>query len=523
VGGGNALIPAPGGGCRESAPPISAARRLTRDQYASTVRDLVGDMKNVAAAQLPDDAPADEAFADPGALIVSPDWAANAMNAAEAAARIAVANLPALLPCDPASGESCARQFITSFGKRAFRRPVTPAEMDGLLKIHALGASSGFSHGVELVVRAMLQAPSFLYRLELGQQMGSSPGLVQLTPHEVASRLSYLFWGTAPDETLMAEADAGKLATGDQIGAQARRLLADPRARATIAGFHGRWLGIDGLAQAAKDPQRYPQFDDRLTASMRTELQMFLDDLLKSDGRMESLFTAHFTYVDASLAPLYEVPAPAAGSFARVELDPTRRAGILTNAGLLSAHTFADESEPIHRGKFIRERLLCMTPPDPPAGLMVMPPTPAPGVSTRQRLIEHSAIPSCQSCHQLMDPIGFAFEAYDGIGRFRTRDGNGRPVDDNAQLMMTMDIDGPVKGPIELAQKLAGSRQVQACLTTTAVQYAQSRETGSDACLQSKLISAFDAARHDVRELFVAIARSDGFRYRQAIAGEVLP
>jgi hypothetical protein len=445
------------------------------------------------------------------------------MNAAEAAAKIAVAKLATLLPCDPAGGDACAQQFIASFGKRAFRRPLLPAEADGLMKVFALGAGQGgFPHGIELVVRTMLQTPSFLYRLELGQKAGSNGSVVRLTPYEVASRLSYLFWGTMPDAPLMTAADADKLSTADEIAAQARRLLGDPRARATLTDFHNQWLGIDGLDEVAKDPMRYPQFDDKLMASMRTELSLFVDDVLRGDGRMESLFTARFTYVDAALAALYQVPPPASG-FARVDLDPTRRAGILTNVGLLSAHTFADESEPIHRGKFVRERLLCTTPPDPPANLMVMPPVPAPGVSTRERLAQHSAVPACQGCHQLMDPIGFGFEGYDAIGRFRTTDSNGRPVDDSGVLGMTKDIDGPFKGPIELGQKLAGSAQVRDCVVATALEYAQGRDAGADACLTSKLTMAFDAAKHDVRELFVAITRTDGFRYRRAIGGEVLP
>jgi hypothetical protein len=522
--GGSALLPSTGGGCQELAPPVTAARRLTRVQYANTLRDLVGDGKGMAAAQLPADDAGDDAFADPRTLIVSPDWAASAMNGAEAAAKVAVGNLATLLPCEPAGNEQlCARQFVSAFGKRAFRRPLDPAEVDGLMKVYALGAASGFAHGFELVVRTILQAPSFLYRLELGQRSGSSGSAVRLTPYEVASRLSYLFWGTMPDAALMAAADGGKLGTPDEVVAQARRMLADPRAHATLADFHGRWLGIEGLDVVSKDPMRYPQFDEQLVASMRTELALFVDDLLSNgDGRLESLFSAHHTFVDARLAPLYKVPAPAAGQFARVDLDPAQRAGILTSAGLISAHTFADESEPIHRGKFVRERLLCTTPPDPPPDLMVMPPSPTPGVSTRQRLVEHAATPSCQACHQLMDPIGFGFEAYDGLGRFRTADSNGQPIDDQGMLAMT-DSDGPFKGAIELGRKLAGSAQVRACLITTALQFARGPGADGDRCLQQKLTAAFDGAKHDIRELFIAIARSEGFGYRRAIDGEVLP
>jgi hypothetical protein len=277
------------------------------------------------------------------------------------------------------------------------------------------------------------------------------------------------------------------------------------------------------LDEVAKDPDKYPQFGDELAGSMRAGLKMFFDDVLwKGDGRLEALFSARFTYVDSRLAPLYGVPAPAAGVMARVDLDPAQRAGILTDAGLITAHTFADESEPVHRGKFVRERLLCTPLPDPPADLMVMPPMPRPGVSIRERFTEHAAVPACQSCHQMIDPIGFGFEAYDGLGRFRTSEG-GKPIADRGTLDMTQDANGPFKGAIELGQKLAASAQVRQCFADTAIQFAHGPDAGGDACVAQKLTTAFDGARHDIRELIVAITRTDGFRYRRPIAGEVLP
>jgi hypothetical protein len=522
-GGGNSAIPG-GSGCQESAPVVTAIRRLTHDEYASTVRDLLGDAQRMVTVPLPKDDAGDEVATDPRTLIVSPTWAENAMDAAEAAAKMAVANLGALLPCSSAGNEACARQFAQSLGKRAYRRPLAPAEVDGLMKLYAVGAQGGgFPHGIEVMVRGILQSPSFLYRIELGQHEGSSAGALRLTPHEVAARLSYLLWGTMPDGALTAAADDGKLSTGDEVAAQARRLLADPRAHDRLAEFHGRWLGIDGLDEVAKDPEKYPQWNEKLAASMRQELALFVGDVLwKGDGRLESLFSARFTYVDAALAPLYGVPAPAGGAMTRVELDPAQRAGILTNSGIIAAHTFADESEPIHRGKFVRERLLCTTPPDPPPDLMVMPPMPKPGLSIRERLAEHSSMPACHACHELMDPIGLGFEAYDGLGRFRTSEG-GKPVDDRGVLSMTTDIDGPFKGAIELGQKLSGSAQVRQCVIDTALQYAHGPDLTGDACLQKKLSSAFDGAKHDLRELIIAITGTDGFRYRRPIDGEVLP
>jgi hypothetical protein len=516
-----------GGGCKEDAPVVTAARRLTRDQYVNTVRDLLGDPGAAVGGQLPKDDVNDDVFADPRALIVSPDWASNAMDAAEAAAKGAMAKLGSLVPCDPANGDqACVDKFINNFGKRAFRRPLESDEVTALNKVYGVGAQNGgFSHGIEVVIRALLQSPSFLYRLELGQKAGSAGSTIRLNQYEVASRLSYLMWNTMPDQTLMEAADTGKLGSGDEIVAHARRMLNDPRAHQTLGDFHGRWLGIEGLAGMAKDPTKYPQYTDKMMASMKTEFDMYIDEVLfKGGGHLESLFDSKFTFVDAALAPLYGVTAPATG-FGRVDLNPAQRSGILTNVGVIAAHTFADESEAIHRGKFVRESLLCVVPPDPPADLMVEPPMPKPGVSIRERLNEHSANPSCKACHVMMDPIGFGFEAYDSVGRFRTTDPSGKPVDDSGVLDMVSDFKTPVafKGPIELGQKLAGSQQVRTCLVNTVLKFAQGPDASADACVREKLSTAFEASQHDIRELFIAIAKTDGFRFRRAIAGEVLP
>jgi hypothetical protein len=523
-GGGGEGLPVTGE-CAEDVPLVTAARRLTRTQYANILRDLHLDTTGDAAGQLPIDDAGDEVAPDPRTMIVTSDWAASAMNAAEMAAKDAVANLSTLLPCDPASGEqACAQSFISTFGQRAYRRPLESTEVEGLMKVYDMGATGGgFAHGIEVALRAMLQAPSFLYVLELGQPEGSSATTIRLSPYEVASRLSFLLWNTVPDEKLFAAAADNKLSTREEITGQARRLLADNKAQEPLAAFHGKWLGIDGLASVNKDQEKYPSFDDKLVTSMRTELDLYVKDVLfKGDGRLESLFDSHFTYVDALLAPLYGVDPPS-GGFARVDLDPTERAGILTNVGIIASHTIADSSEAIHRGKFVRERLLCSPLEDPPPTLMVTPPEPKQGVSTRERLKEHSANPACQGCHKMMEPIGFGFEAYDGLGKFRATDPNdGKPVDDNGRLDLT-DVDGPFKGPVELGKKLAQSAQVRQCVASTLVRYSRGPEADNDTCVRQKLVTAFDRGNHDIKELLIAIAQTDGFSFRRAIEGEQLP
>jgi hypothetical protein len=519
------------GACRESAPQVSAARRLTRDEYSNTIRDLLGDDRGLGG-RLPSDDGNDGLFVEPGTLIVTPVWAGNAMTTAEEIAKTAVAKLGTsgnLLPCPASEGETCARSFIDSFGKRAFRRPVAPAEADGLLEVWKAGANAagGFNHGIELVLQAILQSPSFLYRLELGQQekgSGSDSGTIKLTPYEVASRLSYGLWGTMPDETLMKAADAGQLNSADAIGAQAERMVGDPRARATMVEFVGHWFGVTGLDDVMKDPTQYPEFTEKMLGAMKTGVASFVDQLLAGgpgNAKFETLLTAPWAMVDATTAPLYGVTAPAGDKAAKIDLPGGHRFGLLTNVGILTAHTFADSSAPIHRGKFVRERLLCTDPPNPPADLMVEPPTPQAGVSTRVRLGQHTGNPACSGCHEFMDPLGFAFGHFDGLGRWRDQD-QGQAIDDSGKMAFS-DVDGDFTGIDGLAAKLSSSSKVKECVAGTFLRFTSGTESVIDECAQKKLQTAFAESNGDLLQLVVAITRTDAFRYRRTSPGEVSP
>jgi hypothetical protein len=225
--------------------------------------------------------------------------------------------------------------------------------------------------------------------------------------------------------------------------------------------------------------------------------------------------------VDARLARLYGVPAPAGAGLRKVQLDGTQRAGLLTTVGLLTAHTISDTSAPIIRGKFIRERLLCAELAEPPPGLDVMAPAPKPGATTRELLEQHAVDPSCTACHLLMDPIGFGYSNFDGIGRWRTME-EGKPIDSRGSLSAT-DVDGEFRGPIQLGEKLAQSQQVRECVMTTMLTYVQGPGASGDACLTTRLRKSFDGAGHDLRALILAIAQSDGFQYRRQLPGEVTP
>jgi hypothetical protein len=516
-------LPGQNSPCQEAAPPVQAARRMTRDQYLATVRDLLGDSRDLGD-RLPADDRGEAVFAPPDTLTVTPAWADKLLTTAEELASKAVTSLPALLPCNPAgSEEACAGQFIAAFGKKAFRRPLERDEVARLTAVYRMGAAGGgFSAGIELVISTLLQSPSFIYRVELGQKTGSVSGAVKLTPHEVASRLSYFIWGTMPDGPLFEAADSGELGTREGIAAQVERLMKDPRARSTLVTFNQRLFGTDIIDDVSKDPEIYPQFDDQLRASMKAEFRAFVEEaLFAGDGRLETLLTSRTTFVDAALAPLYGVTLPAGTGLRKVQLDGSQRAGLLTSVGLLAAHTISDTSAPIIRGKFIRERLLCAELAEPPPGLEVLAPAPKPGATTRQLLEEHAVNPSCSACHQLMDPIGFGYGNFDGIGRWRAME-EGKPVDSSGRLDVT-DVDGDFRGPIELAERLARSQQVRECVMTTMLTFVQGPGAGADACLTTRLRKSFESSGHDLRALILAIAQSDGFQYRRQLPGEVTP
>ncbi len=522
VGGMGGRVDEPTGSCNEAAPGNSPLRRLTRDEYNATIRVLLNDRRDVGNT-LPDDDHGEDLYQAASSLIVSPVWAEQAWRAADdlSVSAASPASLTPLLPCKVATDgeEPCAIKFIQTFGKRAFRRPLATDEVGRLLNIYKIARTdTTFEHGIQLVIRAILVSPHFLYRVEVG---APDKSVVRLSQYEIASRLSYFLWGSMPDATLFTAADMGQLGTAAQIGAQAKRMLGDGRAKALLVTYHQRWAGYELLDEVDKDLRKYPTFT-RLLQPMKNESRYFLDDVLwKRDGRLETLLTLPVAWVNTSLAPHYGVTPPTDEAFHSAPLDPVKRSGFLTTAGFLSAHTSADTSAAIHRGKFVRERLLCTTPPDPPPDLMVVPPVPKAGVTNRDRLRMHSEVAACRGCHTLMDPIGFGFEHYDAIGRWRDTDA-AKAVDASGVLTGS-DVDGTFSGVPDLARKLSASDQVRECVVRNLVGYAQGPEAAGDACTLRKVKQAFAASNYDIRTILTAITQTDAFQLRRPLPGEVSP
>lgn len=482
-------------------------RLLNRFEYNNTIRALFGDTTDPADAFPP--AATQSGFSNNAAQATSPLLVNAYHEAASTLAAKAVASLATLLPCDPgAIGEdACAARFITTFSSRAFRRPLTPSEVDALGNVYRAARDDGddLAGGIAMVIYAVLNAPSFLYVTELGDDGAGSGAAAALTPYETASALSYLAVGGPPDEALMLAAAADALRTPEQREAQLRRLLERPEAMSQARRFFSEWLEI---RPSTKDAVAYPEHE-ALSPSLLAETQAFIDDVVfRSDGTLRSLLLADYTFVDAPLARFYGLEA---GGFERVSLAESPRRGILMHASFLSAHGNNATSSPIKRGTFVRRKLLCQALPPPPPNVNVTTPDVGPSSTTRQTFDAHVANPSCSSCHTLIDPIGNGFEAFDGEGRFRTTE-NGQPIDARGEVTSAQDADGTFANATELVSLLAGSNIVSRCYTRQLLRF--SSATTSDDVERAFLAETEVAPTDRYQDLLVAYVRSPIFAAR---------
>ncbi len=502
------------------APTAAPLRRLTSAEYNATVLDLLGDATNPADS-FPPEGVVHGFRNNVTTQAVTFDLADDTFKAAEQLATRALAKLDTLVPCNVAqlTEEGCAKAFIDTFGQRAYRRPLSDPEKASYLVTYQKGRVDGGDHknGIRLAMTRFLASPYFLYRPEWGQA-GSGPkaGIVALSPWETATRLSYLLWGSMPDPVLFAAAAADELKTDAQIDAQVERLLADARAKKAVRQFYEGWLLLDKLAKSSKDEKEYPGFG-KLVPAMTEEITRFMDDVLWS-GTIAQVFTADHTYLNRDLATFLSIDGAATmgTGFDRVTLDPQgamgpgRRAGILSMPGLLSAQAKPNETSPILRGKFVAEQMLCAEVPLPPANIPPVEAADTSQLTTRQRFEKH-AESECASCHQVMDPLGFAFEHFDAAGRFRATEKD-QPIDSTGALEGT-DVDGLFADGVELSQRLAGSAMVRSCVARQWTRFALGREAeDGDARTLAQLSCGFRGNEARFVDLLAAFTHSDAFR-----------
>ena len=424
------------------APARVQLRRLTQAQYLGTLQDLLGSVAT------PDGLEPDlvvDLYASVGAsqATMSQLGAEQFETAATDAASEAFATRASeIVGCDP-SAPDCIESFVRDFGQRAFRRPLDEDEVDRYV---ALSSSLASVHGdpmagPEGVVAAMLASPSFLYIVEMGEPDPDNDERWRFTSLEMASRISYAVWGSAPDDELLQAGLDGELVDPKAIRQQARRLVGDARTRLGIGRFLSEWLGIDVVTGLTKDAEVYPEANPELFASMQGELTRLVDAVAFDPERsMLELLDTRKTFVDARLATLYGVTAPTdvdGAGFGEVTLPAgDGRRGVLGTAGFLATQARRTRTSPTLRGLFVQQRLLCNNlPPPPPDVPMDIPDGGETADQTlREMLEEHRTNPACASCHALMDPIGIALENYDAIGSFRTEDNGGHAIDASVEL-----------------------------------------------------------------------------------------
>ena len=491
-------------------------RRLTHWEFDNTIRELLGDDARHGEG-FPTETSAHSFNNQAANLGVTPLLAEEYLRATEAIAANAVADLTALLPCEPGGGEdNCAAAFIDDFGPRAFRRPLTEQQRDDLLAFYdANKADHGFDAAIELLIQRFLQSPYFLYRVELGMAEPDDTGAIPLDDYEIASRLSYLLWGSMPDDELFAAAEAGDLQNPDGIAAQAERMLGDPRARAAVASFHRQWLQLDTVDTMNKDASVIDDLDDELRTSLKEGTVAFLEDVVfDGAGDLGTALTAEYTFANDTLAPLYGVPAPGSSTPVRVDLPEGERAGLLTEASVLALTAKPNQTSPVIRGAFIQARLRCEILPEPPPDVDATPPEVDENATTRERYAQHTADPTCAACHQIIDPLGFGLEHYDAMGRWRD-DENGLPIDASGTIVDADNGDSDFDGALELAQILSGEQAVRECFVDQWFTFAHGRapEEG-DTCSVDSLRTTFEESGDDIPTLLIELTRTPSFRYR---------
>lgn len=341
--------------------------------------------------------------------------------------------------CMPAPGQfdrDCARRIISTFTRRAWRRPVSATEIDRLMRLAELAKAEGdtFEQAIQFALKATLVSPNFLFRIERDPKPNDPNVLHPVNDYELASRLSYFLWSSMPDDELFTLAGASRLSKPDVLAAQVKRMLGDPKAGALVENFGGQWLELRNLSQSSPDPKKFPGFDDDLREAMRRETQLFLGALVREDRSILDLIDGRFTFLNERLAQHYGLPAITGRKFRRVELDGTQRSGVLTQAAALTISSHPNRTSPVLRGLWILQNFLAAPPPAPPADV---PPLKDEEVgvtmSLRQQLERHRADPNCAVCHVKMDALGFGLENYDPTGAWRTHDGK-FPVDAVGEL-----------------------------------------------------------------------------------------
>ncbi len=504
-------------------PAAAPVRRLTRAEYNASVASLLLDTTS-PGTNLPPELIGNLFSNDSEQQPVSADLVSsyNTVAADIATRATQAATLAMLLPCaasanTAATQDACAQTFMQGFVSKAYRRPLAADEAAGLLSLEkAVTAQATFGSGLAAIIEAVLQSPDFLYRIELGVPDPTDPSKRRPSGDEMATRLSFLFWGVGPDDALRSAAASGELLTSDGVLKSAQRLLDDPRSHGVVKYFFDSLFPLTTLTDLARDPTMYPKFSPQIGAYMRQETETFLEhEVFVGKGTWPSILTADYTFLNEPLANYYGVSGVTGNTFQQVPLDTTKRLGLLTQGAVMTGSTVTNSTNPVLRGSFIVNKLMCMNiglPSDPAILAQVKVPENVTGTTARERFTAHSQQAVCRGCHSLMDPVGFAFENYDAVGQYRTQEG-GETIDASGKIP---GADGTVVGGIGIAQQLAQSEIAQRCFAQHWLEYGYGRtlhQSPEEACLQEQVSNAFKASGYNVKELLIDLTQTRAFLY----------
>ncbi len=407
-----------------------------------------------------------------------------------------------------------AKKNVRPFLARAFRRPVTEPEVERIAKCALLARENGdgFEKGMQLAIQATLVSPNFLFRVEADPQPLSPKAERNLNPYELANRLSYFLWSSMPDEELTRLAANRTIQKPEVLRAQVARMLKDPKTKALGENFAGQWLMLRSLKDRQPNTTQFPEFNDTLRAAMKTETEMFFNDIVRNDRSILDFIDGRFTYLNEPLAKIYGIPGVTGEGFRKIALTGEQRGGILTQASVLTVTSNPTRTSPVKRGKWVLENLLGTPPPPPPEVFELDKPGAQLTGTLRQRLEEHRKNPMCASCHARMDPIGFGLENFDAVGKWRGKDGEAK-IDASGQLPGGIKFDGPAG----LKQYLKGKKELfTKCLSEKMLTYAMGRGLENyDRCNVDAIIKSVSKNDFKFSSLVMAVVESDPFRKRR--------
>jgi hypothetical protein len=508
----------------EPAPQAAGAtriRRLANVEIENVVSDLLGGPSGLTAGFLDDPRPHGYDTDADQLLVSESKFDELGAMAERVAAKLTDADhLGPAGPCPAGpTADACARRFIAATTRNSWGRLADPDEESRLLQVFGTGVATGAAQndmtaGLALVAEAILLSPHFVYRTELGSPAAAGP--TTLTGAEIASAISFLTRGARPDAPLLEAGLGGQLLEPATRAAHAARLLATPGGRHQMARFVRSWLGIDDVAVINKDLAVFPQFTPPLRQAISRELVTFLDHVFaEAGGRLDELLLADYTFPGPPESIIYgagELLDPI-GDFSRVRLDPARRRGLLSSPAFLARHALVGQTNPVERGLLVRSQILCMEVPPPPPSVQATTPMGGAETTTRSKYEAHQTDASCHGCHQFLDALGFGFEQFDPIGRFRSHEG-ANPVDATG-VVVGSDVDGTFVGPAALAERLQKSAIVRRCLVQQLWQFAQGRElTAADQPEIDFLAWRFAQADASIPNLIETMVARPGFILR---------